>query len=96
MTTSTWKSVALIVTGILIGCGTGAAGTAAAQSFAASPGAPKWQQQCIQVNGRFFVGADDLNGTLRSMGQEGWELVGIAYPGDRHTQALMCFKRPVP
>ena len=87
--------IVLVLTGLLIGCGIGVVGVAvalvAAQSFAPSPVAPRWQQFC-EASG---INIERVNRLLAERGEQGWELVQMAGVGGTAGAAL-CFKRPAP
>jgi hypothetical protein len=75
-----WKNVALVLTGILIGCG-GAGGARALADY--PPTAPKWQHMCLGPSGS----VSGINDDVKKGGDEGWELVTA-------TGGIVCFKRP--
>lgn len=86
------KNVALVLLGLVIGCGAGAAVTprATAQGYPmAPPGAPaapagaRWQQFCEQA-----ASVQEASSMAGARGVEGFELVAM-YNG------VMCFKRPI-
>lgn len=101
-----WTS---ILVGVLVGCAGTAVVTlqhgAAAQEYAPSPSAPRWQQQC-QVVDKYPQNRDRgplmqrINQRLTSMGNEGWELVSVPTPTQGHggiwSEVMLCFKRPAP
>ena len=62
MTNTSWRSVALVLSGILIGCGAGAVHHASAQPFPANVAAPKWVLFCVPSEPKY------LNRTLRLRG----------------------------
>lgn len=83
------KNVALVLLGLVIGCGAGAAVTprATAQGYLApapapAPG-PRWQQFCEQA-----ASVQEASSMVAARGVEGFELVAM-YNG------VVCFKRPL-
>jgi hypothetical protein len=86
-----YKTLALVLAGILIGCGAGNAARAFAQQFPPSPAAPKWQQFCEKLD----VDEEKDLQRIREVGLAGWEVVSAA-PFAPHSHGLYCFKRPAP
>jgi hypothetical protein len=101
----TTRNVALVLAGLLLGCGAGAAATrhAVAQAPAAPAGAytsqaspaptgPTWQQYCEDLRPT----PQELNQLLAQRGAEGWELAAmpVTWTGQGFTGGI-CFKRPV-
>jgi hypothetical protein len=86
------RNIALVLVGLLIGCGAGAAAThrATAQGYpmAPMPAQPahgqRWQQFCEQTGS-----AQEASSMAGARGAEGYELVTL-YNG------VLCFKRPLP
>jgi hypothetical protein len=88
----TWKSVALVLAGIILGCGATVLRGAQAQSgaprptFAPNPAATKWQQYCT-----YFRSYEEANQYAEWAGAQGFELVeGTKIQAD----LALCFKRP--
>ena len=85
------RNIALVLVGLLIGCGAGAVATqrATAQGFpsgplpAAAPPPQRWQQFCEQVGS-----VQDASAVAAARGVDGFEMVAM-YNGVR------CFKRPL-
>lgn len=73
-----WKNLALVLSGILVGCAGGAAGAALAQYPATTP---RFEHMCVNYNL-----SSDLDERVAKAADEGWELVTMA-------QAVGCFKR---
>ena len=102
------QNAALVLAGLLLGCGAGAAAThqAVAQSASSSgpagpmgptgpagpTGAARWQQYCEELR----QNPQELNQVLAQRGAEGWELAAMpfSWTGSSFTGAI-CFKRPV-
>jgi hypothetical protein len=75
-----WKSTALVLTGVLIGC----AGGAVSRAIADYPArAPRFEHMCMGPSSS--VGG--INDDVIKAGNEGWELVAMS-------QGVVCFKRP--
>jgi hypothetical protein len=85
------KNVALVLLGLVIGCGAGAAVTprATAQGYPMGPqpaptaAGPRWQQFCEQA-----ASVQEASTMAGARGIEGFELVAM-YNG------VVCFKRPI-
>jgi hypothetical protein len=87
------KNVALVLLGLVIGCGAGAAVTqqAGAQGYPMGPAVPapaapagaRWQQFCEQASS-----VQEASSMASARGVEGFELVAM-YNG------VVCFKRPI-
>ena len=75
-----WKNVALVSTGIIVGCGGASVGRALADY---PPSAPRFQHMCMGPS----ASVGGINDDVRKAGDEGWELVTM-------TQGIVCFKRP--
>ena len=82
------KNSAFVIAGILVGC-VGATTASLVAQYPANPQAPRWEQFCESGGG------EELGARLRTRGAEGWELVGVNYPGSP-AWALVCYKRPAP
>lgn len=100
------RNVALVLAGLLLGCGAGAAAThqavaqapvpapalAPAGAQAAPPGGGvRWQQYCEELR----QSPGELNQLLAQRGAEGWELAAMpfSWTGQGFTGGV-CFKRP--
>jgi hypothetical protein len=84
------RNIALVLVGLVIGCGAGAVATqrATAQGFPGGPlpaAAPpqRWQQFCEQVGS-----VQDASAVAAARGVDGFEMVAM-YNG------VLCFKRPL-
>lgn len=82
------KNVTLVLVGLALGCGAGAAATprATAQGYSAAPVAAagqRWQQHCEQTGS-----VQEASQLAAARGVEGYELAAL-YNG------VMCFKRPL-
>lgn len=75
-----WKNLALVLSGILIGCAGGAVGHAVANY---PPTAPRFEHMCMGPSGS----VSGINDDVARAGAEGWELVAMS-------QGVVCFKRP--
>jgi hypothetical protein len=80
-----WKSVALVLTGVVLGCAGGTASMAAAKVYA--PQNPRFEQMCMGPHSMA-----DANDDVERASRQGWELVAAssANPG-----TIVCFKRPL-
>jgi hypothetical protein len=89
MQNTTWKSIALVLAGIILGCGANAIHGAQAQpTFAPNPAATKWQQYCA-VSGN----VEEANQRAEGAGEQGFELVGVSKVPN-YTAIILCFNRP--
>jgi len=94
------KNIALVLVGMMLGCGAGAYATHSAtahgapkvigQRFGANPSAPRWEQTCSEPVE--LTGVDDVVGKA---GAEGWELAAMSTAGTG-VHEILCFKRPAP
>jgi hypothetical protein len=93
------RNVALVLGGLVMGCGAGAVATKGA--FAVDPlSVPsqpstggRWQQFCEELRSS----PQDVNLLLAARGAEGWEMVAIPYTWTPQGAAgAVCFKRPAP
>jgi hypothetical protein len=96
---SKMRNIALVLGGLVIGCGAGAAATngAFAVDPLTMPSAPatgvRWQQFCEVLKSD----PKDVNATLAARGAEGWEMVAVPYTWTAYGAAgAICFKRPAP
>jgi hypothetical protein len=98
-----WKSVALVLSGILLGCVAGAAGSAVGQlppppGVQAPPaGVPRYEYTCLkEVSARIWE--PEAMSALNRMGSQGWHLLpprfAVAGPGSY--MDIYCFERPAP
>ncbi|MBZ5711672.1 MULTISPECIES: hypothetical protein [Nannocystis] len=76
----TWKNLALVLSGILIGCAGGTVGHAIAQYPAT---APRFEHMCMGPSSS----VSGINDDVTQAANQGWELVTM-------TQGIVCFKRP--
>ena len=89
-------NVALVLAGLITGCGAGAVAThrAVAQTETAPPSSStRGQQYCEELR----LDPQELNALLAQRGADGWELAALPFTstGQGFTGAL-CFKRPLP
>ncbi|MBL8972172.1 MAG: hypothetical protein JNK56_16430 [Myxococcales bacterium] len=90
MNETSWRSISLILIGIILGCGANAIHGANAQpTYAPNPAAPRWQQFCEHLD---FD--KDAAQRIQSAGDSGWELVGMNLIAQSDEDAFVCFKRP--
>lgn len=76
-----WRSLALVLAGMVIGCAGGAVGHVLAKY---PPTAPRFQHMCMGPSSS----VDGINDDVTYAASQGWELVAM-------TQGIVCFKRPV-
>jgi hypothetical protein len=93
MQPTSWRSIALVFAGIILGCGANAMSGAHAQqvAFPASPSAQTWQQYCEIIDN-----VDQLNERVRAAGSYGFELVNTSLQHGNGNDTYACFKRPAP
>jgi hypothetical protein len=91
MQSTSWKAIALVLTGIIVGCSANAMRGAQAQQpgFPPSPSATAWQQYCEAADD-----ADELNQRVRAAGAQGFELVSCSLQQPNSNDLIVCFKRP--
>jgi hypothetical protein len=96
---SKMRNVALVLGGLLMGCGAGAVATRGAFAVdpLSMPSAPtavvRWEQFCEELR----PNPKELNYVLAARGAEGWEVVAIPYTWTGQGAAgAVCFKRPAP
>jgi hypothetical protein len=78
-TANFWKTTALVLTGIVLGCG-GGAGLRAATAQARPP---RFEHMCMGPS----MSIGGINNDVKEAGANGWELVTM-------WQGIVCFKRP--
>lgn len=75
-----WKSLTLVLAGVLVGC----AATAATHVLASYPAAaPRFEHMCMGPSATI----DGINDDVARAAAEGWELAAM-------TGGVVCFKRP--
>lgn len=93
MQSTSWRSIALVLAGIILGCGaqvmSGAQAQQAPFAFAPTPGATVWQQYCEIIDN-----VDQLNERLRAASAANFELVGTSLQHGNGNDTYVCFKRP--
>ena len=81
-TNGPWKSVSMILMGILLGCA-GSAAVNSPSTAQAEARPPAWEHMCMGPS----MSVSGVNDDVQKAGREGWELVAIS-------QGTVCFKRP--
>jgi hypothetical protein len=87
-----WKNVALVLAGVLVGCGarsvTGARADSSAEAnqLTASADAPRWQQFCEETEN-----PDAASRSAAARGAKGFELVAAAIRPNN--DVTLCYKR---
>lgn len=90
MHSTSWRSISLVLIGIILGCGANAMHGAQAQtSYAPNPAATRWQQFCEHLD---FD--KDAAQRIQAAGDQGFELVGMDLIAQSDEDAFVCFKRP--
>ncbi|MEZ4384497.1 MAG: hypothetical protein R3A79_24425 [Nannocystaceae bacterium] len=75
-----WKSLTLVLAGVVLGC----AGTAATHVLASYPAtAPRFEHMCMGPS----ASISGVNDDVAQAADQGWELVTMS-------QGVVCFKRP--
>ncbi|WP_434418833.1 hypothetical protein [Nannocystis pusilla] len=90
MQSTSWKSIALVLAGIILGCSANAMRGAQAQTaFPPNPAATKWQQYCEHVD-------DDEEASARAQaaGAQGFEIAALSLYAGNSNDLVICFKRP--
>lgn len=85
-----WKKVALVLSGMLIGCASAVAiNTVSAQNFPPNPQAQRWEQFCeiLPLNS---TNLEAISQNVQSYGAQGFELVNV----ETTNRVVICFKRP--
>jgi len=90
MQSTSWKSIALVLAGIILGCGANAVRGAQAQpTFAPNPAAPMWQQYCEHVDGD-----EEASQRAQAAGAQGFEIAALSLWTGSSDDLVICFKRP--
>ncbi len=91
-------NVALVLAGLALGCGAGAAATRSAgavdplDAYSPGPVRPRWEQFCEPISGGDTA---NLNARLALRGSEGWEMIAMPFTWTGQGAAgAVCFKRP--
>ncbi|MDC0715637.1 hypothetical protein [Nannocystis bainbridge] len=92
MQPTSWRSIALVLAGIILGCSANAMRGAQAQpAFPANPAATRWQQYCEHVDGD-----EEANERAQAAGAQGFELAALSLYASNTDDLVICFKRPAP
>jgi len=92
MQSSSWKAVALVLAGIVLGCAANVVQGVQAQAPAPlPPGAKQWQQYCVVVED-----SAELDRVVRAAGTQAFELATASVRYSNTDDYIACFKRQVP
>ncbi len=93
MQSSSWKAVALVLAGIVLGCAANVVQGVQAQQPPPPlpPGAKQWQQYCQVVED-----SDELDRVVRAAGAQAFELASASVRHANTDDYIACFKRQVP
>lgn len=89
MQPTSWKAIALVLAGIVLGCAADV--VRAVHAFAPSPTATVWQQYCQDAENH-----EEANQRVQAAGAQGFELVSASVLHSNTDDLLICFKRPAP
>lgn len=92
--------IALVLAGILFGCGAGMVAHEVMKSEAVAQGpwtGQRWEYNCTNLwNNPLHLTEPEGKAKLQSYGSEGWELVQAGIGFGEMTTGIACFKRQLP
>lgn len=90
MQPTSWKSISLVLAGIILGCSANAMRGANAQpTFAPNPAATRWQQYCEHLDDD-----EEANASAQAAGAQGFEIAAVSLHNGNSDDLVICYKRP--